>query len=234
MGQSVSKRLVPMLEKLRFKHEQALLNDALQEIERRKAEALARIPKSSISKTIYTDPSSRLAGFQRGQQYQRISDEDFEKHILSGDLEESHRMPPDLVQFLSEIGPAGKKLIPEMSSLRLKDESVEPTSRLPGKYPSVAITAQFQQRAQENDYLVKGPRFLSDDEIVKLLLGKEKVPDDLSSVKSALQHVGIPFIIKDRRNPNQDLDPDLTPFVAGGIHQLHELHALGTQIYPPV
>jgi hypothetical protein len=54
------------------------------------------------------------------------------------------------------------------------------------------------------------------------------------SVQDALRHVGIPVIVRDKSVRVEDLDPNVTLYMAGWAHQHEQLLGIGYQVYPPV
>jgi hypothetical protein len=218
MGQSVSRRIVPTLERWRAKYQERLTNEALEIIDKQKQEAMRNARRNNpnmISTTLYTDPNARISGFTRGQQYQRISEEELESLSNAGsNLDE---MDPKLLQFLKDVGPATKVLNEEKTSRRVVEAAkygnqdhdhltIEGISRssingvssaTPLRYPTASLT-------QTNSVEVELKETLTDDQITKFLLDVSSQSTLSPTMKKALQTVSIPIFTLQEKSTDKD------------------------------
>lgn len=125
MGQALSRRVIPHLQKAMQRQERDTVKEALQEI--------AEKERTALSTTRYSDPSSLIGGFTRGGaplsdatdgEKQRAAvhmqkdkrQEDFLKRKNANTPDE---MPEELLNFLNDMGPVKRSVDKSLTSSRI-------------------------------------------------------------------------------------------------------------------
>ena len=237
MGQIVSRRILATLERMRVRQEELLTRDAMEEIERRKVEAMKRGTKNrSVATTLYTDPNARLVGYTRGQQYQRVLDNDLEKQVSSGAANNVDAISRELLQFLNDTGPIDKKLNDFLTSNRvlraeseIGDDADKKSVQTRINEPKGGAVSEKSENERSADTFrrKKNTHALTDEQIIHLLLypqGQLLLPPTL---QTALQTVCVTTI---RLRENQTDDD--SPYIAGMPDQEGLLINLGRVVYP--
>lgn len=207
MGQSVSRRIVPILERWRTQYQERLVNEALEVIEKQKEEAMRNPRRNNphmVSTTLYTDPNARIVGFQRGQQYQTMSEEDLESQISMKSAQEE--MDPKLLQFLKDVGPVVKVSYEATTGRkRVEAETGDPSNQVTqGSTVSSTLRPHLtSSSAHMNDDHV----CLTDDQIKNFLLDVSTQSTLSPILQKALQTVSIPiFTLHDyHRDQNEPM-----------------------------
>lgn len=127
MGQSISKKVTPTLNKVIQSHERVMAKDALDDIARKKAHA-------SASNTKYTDPGA-LQGFKRDEwkPSESLPSEMGQKNFLNeinansdGSINKSpQEMPDDLIKFLTDAGPLKRSIDKQLTSPKVYESLLE-------------------------------------------------------------------------------------------------------------
>lgn len=206
MGQSVSRRIVPILERWRTQHQERLVNEALEVIEKQKEEAMRNPRRNNphmVSTTLYTDPNARIVGFQRGQQYQTMSEEDLESQINVKSAQEE--MDPKLLQFIKDVGPVVKVSYEATTGRRrVEADTGDPSNQViqgsTGTSSSTLRPHLISSSAQMNDDHV----CLTDDQIKKFLFDVSTQSTLSPTLQKALQTVSIPIFTLHDYHRDQD------------------------------
>ena len=127
MGQSISKKVMPTINKAIQSHERVMAKDALDDIARKQAHA-------SASNTKYTDPGA-LQGFKRDEwkPSESLPSEMGQKNFLNeinansdGSVNKSpQEMPDDLLKFLTDAGPLKRSIDKELTSPKVYESLLE-------------------------------------------------------------------------------------------------------------
>ena len=130
MGQQISRRVVPILQRAMQRQEKAMVKEALEDI--------AEKERKALSVTRFSDPSSLLGGFTRGQIPTNATPEmvkkavDFqgkeaeqEEFIQSKYGDVPKEMPDDLLKFIHDLGPAQKTVDKSRTSKRILKKAGE-------------------------------------------------------------------------------------------------------------
>lgn len=203
MGQSVSRRIVPMLERWRAQYHERLTNEALEIIEKQKEEAMRNTRRKNphmISTTLYTDPNARLVGFQRGQQYQTMSEEDLERQINDSAPVE---MDPKLLQFLKDAGPVVKVSYETTTGRRVVEaETGDPNNQyIQGSTSSSILRPHLTSTSTQKN---GDQSWLTDDQINLFLLDTSNQSTLSPTLQKALQTVSIPIFTLQEYSRDQD------------------------------
>jgi hypothetical protein len=204
MGQTVSRRIVPMLERWRAQYHERLTKEALEIIEKQKEEAMKNPRRNNphmVSTTLYTDPNARLLGFQRGQQYQTISEEDLERQINANRALDE--MDPKLLQFLKDVGPVVKVSYETTTGRRVvQAETGDPNNQYIQDSTSSSILRPHltSTSAHKNGNQL----WLTDDQINFFLLDTSTQGTLSPTLQKALQTVSIPIFTLHEHSRDQD------------------------------
>lgn len=131
MGQSLSRRVVPFLQRAMQRGEAEIIEEAIQEVAEKKRQAL------SVSR--YSDPSSLLGGFTRGisdnsgdigpnsdhARMNREREARQEEFLKQKNVKTPNEMPDDLLKFINDMGPAQRTIDESRTSKRILKKGKE-------------------------------------------------------------------------------------------------------------
>jgi len=110
MGQKISRRVMPRIAKATEKHEAALVKDAMDDIKRKRIEAMKTGSK-------YIDPTAQESGFTRGSNL-----------VNPKENGQPREMPQDLINFLAE-NPLERRVDKDMTSKKVYESIKEDEGR---------------------------------------------------------------------------------------------------------
>jgi len=194
MGQAISRRILPTLERWRIREQEMLSREALEVIERQKQEAMSSRNPNTISRTLYSDPNARITGFTRGQQYQRISEEELERQIESNSKEQE--INPELLQFLKDVGPMTKSINKNLTSKRVLQAANLDENKLLDENAQKNTSSRTEGLVAVGNIMSTAGPTLTDEEIAHYLVSDTSGQQLLSPIlKKALETVSIPVLV---------------------------------------